>query len=117
MEKMQLKEMFGDGKRPTGADFAALIDALWANIESQLRAAMPVIRIKWARKVAPSGFAPGEYWYNTNTRLLYYMGEKKAEVVAIRYDVLYVVEEEGYMIPGIYVGYDGSLRLIAGEEL
>lgn len=117
MDKAQLKEMFGDGKRPTGADFAALIDALWANVENQLANTMRVVRIQYVSNSVPQGFTKGQYWWNPQSLELTYMGESRAESVALLSDRLYVIEEDGDFIPGIYVGYDGSLRLIAGEEL
>ena len=117
MEREKLKEMFADGKRPTGADFAHLIDALWANIENQLANTMRVVRIQYVSNNAPVGFKPGEYWWDPSSLSLTYMGDSKAEEVELRTDRLYVVEEDGDFLPGVYVAYAGELRYLVGVSL
>lgn len=117
MEREKLKEMFANGKRPTGEDFAQLIDALWANIESQLANTMRVVRIQYVSSSAPVGFKPGEYWWNPAALSLTYMGDSKSEEVDLRTDRLYVVEEDGDYLPGVYVAYAGELRYLEGVSL
>lgn len=120
MEKERLKEMFADGKRPTGADFAQLIDALWANIENQLANTMRVVRIQHVGDSAPNNFDTGQYWWNPSELALTYMGDSRAEQVDLRSDRLYIVEESGDYgdyLPGVYVAVGGELRYIDGEVL
>lgn len=120
MDKQRLKEIFGDGKRPTGADFAALIDALWANIENQLANTMRVVRIQHVGDSVPNNFDVGQYWWNPSKLVLIYMADRKAESVDLRSDRLYVVEESGDYgdyLPGVYVAVNGELRYIDGEVL
>lgn len=117
MERDKLKEMFADGKRPTGADFATLIDALWANIETQLANTMRVVRIQYVSNSVPEGFTQGQYWWNPSSLELTYMGESRAESVELLTDRLYVVEEDGDYIPGVYVAVSGELRYLEGVSI
>lgn len=109
MDKEQLKEMFSDGKRPTGADFAALIDALWANVEEQLSSAMRVQQVKWARAERPEEFDPskGEVWYDTYSNML-----KGRISYPPRNGWVYVIEDSTEMAVGQYVCKNGRLELI-----
>ena len=114
MDKQQLKEMFADGKRPTGADFSALIDALWEDAEVVQSATMKTLRVKWARSISPMDIMPGEYWYNPSTGKLVYMGEYRAEEVSLKDDVVYIIEDDMEMFPGQYVYRGGMMILVGG---
>ena len=115
MDKNELKALFADGKRPTGADFAALIDALWVNVEEQLQRAMKVVRLTYYQEEAPTNMAVGQYWYNPASNALIYMDDGVAREVSLRYDTLYVNEQDGYYPAGVYVNTAGVLGLIVGE--
>lgn len=107
---MELKERFGDGKRPTGADFAALIDALWANSEAQLSGVMRVQRVRWARSERPEEFDPaaGEVWYDTINHLL-----KGSVSYPPREGWVYIVEDNTEeMTAGQYVAQGGKLTML-----
>lgn len=110
MDKEQLKERFGDGKRPSGADFAALIDALWANSEAQLSGVMRVQRVRWARSERPEAFNPeaGELWYDASTHML-----KGRVAYPPREGWVYIVEDNTEeMTAGQYVAQDGKLTML-----
>lgn len=113
MDKQRLKEIFGDGKRPTGADFAALIDSLWEDSEQTVDV-IKKERVRWARSEYPAAIKPGEYWYNPSTGRLMYVGDYKVEEVALQDDVVYIIEDDLEMFPGQYVYRVGVLVLLGG---
>ena len=115
MDKARLKEMFADGKRPTGADFAALIDALWANIEQQLVGCMRIVKVKVYDGV-PVGLPIGEYGWDFRDMQLYYNTGSATSKEKLRQDVLYDVED-GIYPGGLYVAYGGELRILQGVEI
>lgn len=115
MEKEILKEKFSDGKRPSGADFAQLIDALWLNIEQQLAGCMRIVKVK-VYDGPPVGLPIGEYGWDCRGFKLYYNTGYSFSIEKLRQDVLYDVED-GIYPGGLYISYGGELRLLQGVEI
>lgn len=133
MERAMLKKLFADGSRPVGADFAQLIDSLrhvndvvpmslveglsavLSALQEKINSCIPMVRLQY---MADGGVYPdeGKYWYIPTSGVLITYDGKSSQQVALRYDALYVNDDDthGYA-RGLYVlGSSGKLELITG---
>lgn len=133
MERARLKELFADGQRPTGADFAAALDSFvhkddkvkmtdvnglvqkLEEISEMLTGRAEVIHISQMGDTGGLAVNPGEYFYIPEQGLLaYYSGSESAVPVTIRHDVLYINDDgEHGCSKGFYaLNEDGKLSRI-----
>lgn len=110
-ERSKLKELFADGQRPTGADFAKALDSYvhksdkvkmtdvnglvqkLEEISAMLTGRVEVIRIAQMGDASLTTNADEYFYVPAQGLLMYYSGSGSAVPVTIRHDVLYINDD------------------------